>query len=113
MSADVLCSTRAGRGAVEGLVAISPLGPLLVFLGPVAGETPGGPLVGVEVTVGIWLICPPVVICKPMPELLMHMDGVCVQSLTSIDLQTHAQITHAYAWCLCVSPSMMGDTDMS
>ena len=87
MSADVLCSTGAGWRAVEGLVAISPLRPLLVFWGPVAGEAPGGPLMGVEVAVGIWLICPPIVICKPMPKLLTHMVGVCVQSLTSNDLQ--------------------------
>ena len=37
MSADVLCSARTGRQANKGLVAISPKGPVFVFLRPVAG----------------------------------------------------------------------------
>ncbi|KAA6421068.1 MAG: hypothetical protein FRX49_08979 [Trebouxia sp. A1-2] len=37
MPTDVLCSARAGRKANKGLVAISPKGPVFVFLRPMAG----------------------------------------------------------------------------
>lgn len=62
--ADVLHSARTGGVSFKRLVAILPHGPFFILKGPVAGEAPGGPFMGVIVGVVIPCIIPPVMICS-------------------------------------------------
>ena len=87
ITADVLCSARAGRVALKGLVPIKPEGPGFILGGPVAGEAVGGLLVGVEMGFCILYISPPVMVCKTIQSLHSQTNFVT-------DVDTRCKVDH-------------------